>query len=196
MNLSKIARGEFFSDHVSIVNGTWEPHQSFSMGIFDWRTHGSLYIPEEGYVHVKTYKYKYATDCVHCQFTLLDTLQMTKLSPTPCLVGFGIYCWITFILRIWRMLYCLVHYLFADNRPNFITLLGLFITTFTFLITLYHSPTLTSTLPAWVIILNGIMAFHGFLSQLFSLLGLSVFARQTLDATDGKQARRMQFDKE
>jgi hypothetical protein len=41
------------------------------MGIFNWRSHGSLYIPEEGYVHVKTYKYKYTSDDKAITNTLL-----------------------------------------------------------------------------------------------------------------------------
>ncbi|CAD6186796.1 unnamed protein product [Caenorhabditis auriculariae] len=59
--------------------------------------------------------------------------------------------------------------------PNLITLIGLIVNLFTVLILSYYCPTATETAPSWV--------------YLLSAFGL--FAYQTLDATDGKQARRI-----
>jgi len=58
--------------------------------------------------------------------------------------------------------------------PNLITLVGFVQLVLVFLITLSYSPNLNEELPGWLIL----------------LCGLSLFLRQTLDAMDGKQARR------
>jgi len=58
--------------------------------------------------------------------------------------------------------------------PNFITAIGFIQIVFFWFLTMYYAPTLTESLPTWLIICNGI----------------SLFMRQTLDAMDGKQARR------
>jgi ethanolaminephosphotransferase len=58
--------------------------------------------------------------------------------------------------------------------PNLITLLGFFGILVSFLVTLYYSPTLTEPLPRWVYFFNAVCLFY----------------YQTLDALDGKQARR------
>eukprot|EP01127_Copromyxa_protea_P010213 TRINITY_DN2468_c0_g1_i1.p1 TRINITY_DN2468_c0_g1~~TRINITY_DN2468_c0_g1_i1.p1 ORF type:complete len:384 (-),score=53.19 TRINITY_DN2468_c0_g1_i1:13-1164(-) len=58
--------------------------------------------------------------------------------------------------------------------PNLITLVAFVQLVTVFFISLSYSPTLSEELPGWLILLNG----------------LSLFLRQTLDAMDGKQARR------
>lgn len=60
--------------------------------------------------------------------------------------------------------------------PNLITIIGLAINVFTSLIMLYYCPTATESTPAWVPF----------------LCALGLFIYQTLDAIDGKQARRTQ----
>jgi phosphatidylglycerophosphate synthase len=58
--------------------------------------------------------------------------------------------------------------------PNLITAVGFFQLILAFLVILVYSPNLSEELPGWLILANG----------------LSAFLRQTLDAMDGKQARR------
>jgi len=58
--------------------------------------------------------------------------------------------------------------------PNLITLLGLFILTVNWLATVYFCPGLIVPMPGWLMIFNG----------------FGMFMRQTLDAIDGKHARR------
>src|SRR5262245_21781737 len=63
---------------------------------------------------------------------------------------------------------------FESCRPNLITLLGFFFISAAFFVTMRYSPDLASPLPAWVCALNA----------------LCIYVYQTLDALDGKQARR------
>ncbi|XP_077560965.1 cholinephosphotransferase 1-like isoform X5 [Haemaphysalis longicornis] len=58
--------------------------------------------------------------------------------------------------------------------PNLMTLSGLFVNIVTSLILVYYSPTATQEVPRWA----------------FLLCALGLFVYQTLDACDGKQARR------
>ena len=59
-------------------------------------------------------------------------------------------------------------------RPNLITLLGYFAIVASFVVTYYYSPDYETGLPEWVYLFNC----------------LCVFFYQTMDALDGKQARR------
>ena len=58
--------------------------------------------------------------------------------------------------------------------PNLVTLLGLVSLAGAYMVMLYHDTTLTQNLPEYV----------------YLLFALGLFAFQTLDAIDGKQARR------
>jgi len=58
--------------------------------------------------------------------------------------------------------------------PNVITIIGFIQIVFFWFLTMWYAPTLTEPLPTWLIVCNGI----------------SLWMRQTLDAMDGKQARR------
>lgn len=59
-------------------------------------------------------------------------------------------------------------------RPNLITMVGFTQLIICFCMTVYYSPTLTETLPPWLLFVNG----------------CALWLRQCLDAMDGKQARR------
>lgn len=71
------------------------------------------------------------------------------------------WCWFVQRLPMWM-------------APNTITILGLLVNMFTTLVLVYFSPHARSEVPLWSLHLNG----------------LGLFVYQTLDAVDGKQARR------
>lgn len=71
------------------------------------------------------------------------------------------WCWVVKKLPLWI-------------APNTITVIGLIVNLFTTLVLVYFSPQARSEVPSWSLHLNG----------------LGLFVYQTLDAVDGKQARR------
>lgn len=70
--------------------------------------------------------------------------------------------------------FCVDTFIPTWMAPNVITLMGLLCTTFASLVTLYYDPFLVGAAPRWVHLNTGIC----------------VFAYQTLDNMDGKQARK------
>eukprot|EP01130_Rhizamoeba_saxonica_P014412 TRINITY_DN6295_c0_g1_i1.p1 TRINITY_DN6295_c0_g1~~TRINITY_DN6295_c0_g1_i1.p1 ORF type:complete len:334 (-),score=37.21 TRINITY_DN6295_c0_g1_i1:28-1029(-) len=64
--------------------------------------------------------------------------------------------------------------LFYNIRPNLITLLGFFGIILSYVVSVYYSPTASEVMPSWVYVLNA----------------ACMFFYQTMDALDGKQARR------
>jgi len=72
---------------------------------------------------------------------------------------------------IWRWL---VNFLPIWMAPNMVTLIGFVFIIISYLLTAYYHPHIIGVAPAWVYVLNG----------------LFMFIYQTMDALDGKQARR------
>jgi len=83
------------------------------------------------------------------------------------------FSWITnnCMQPFWRSL---IEYFPEWLAPNLITLIGFFFVLISFFVTMYYSHDLSSEIPAWVAVLNCVC----------------LFIYQTLDALDGKQARR------
>lgn len=84
----------------------------------------------------------------------------------------GSYTWLDYKMTpFWN---ASVEYLPMWMAPNLVTFTGTIITAVSTAILGYYSPDLTQEAPAWV----------------YYLCAISIFVYQTLDAIDGKQARR------